>query len=209
MARLVAAFGALAIFGALGIQLGLLIANFRQEGGTALEGVWRFVGYFTVLTNILVALVLARAALRPEARNGLNAQAIELTATVAILFVGVVYNVLLAPLWNPQGLQKLADLALHNAAPLFMLAFWLLRPHGQITWRAALTAAAWPLGYVVYAMARGALDGFYAYYFLDPTQAGLGDMAVNIGALTLAFVAGALLLTGVDAAMARRAKPSR
>ena len=52
-------------------------------------------------------------------------------------------------------------------------------------------------------------DEFYAYFFLDPTQAGLGDMAVNIGALTLAFVAGALLLTGVDAAMARRAKPSR
>jgi hypothetical protein len=59
-----------------------------------------------------------------------------------------------------------------------------------------LTAALSPLGYLAYAMARGAADGWYAYWFLDPSRLSPADMAVSIAALLAAFclIAAALIL---------------
>ena len=42
---------------ALILQLILLIRLIQSQGATLLEAVWRFVGYFTILTNIAAAVV--------------------------------------------------------------------------------------------------------------------------------------------------------
>lgn len=204
-ARAAAIVGTIAGAVGLGLQYFLIVRDMGAEGASPLEATWRYFAYFTILTNTFVTLVMARAALRPASRVGLNAPRVELMATVSILFVFAVYNLLLASRWDPQGTQKVADVIVHQVVPLTMALFWLLRPHGGLTWRGALFCALWPTAYTVYALVRGQLDGFYAYYFMDPSAMSWGALALNVAGLCAAFVAFAFVLVGVDHLLAKRA----
>lgn len=204
LARPLAAAGALIGLFGLVLQYILLYGDMAADGASPLAVAWRYFVYFTLLTNTFVTLVMARAALQPSARNGLNAPRVELMAATSILFVCIVYNLLLASRWDPQGWQKAADVIVHNVVPAVFVAFWFVRSHGALDWRDAAFAALWPLGYAVYGLTRGAVDGFYPYFFMDPTAAAYGRIAINLVALVIAFLIGALLLVGISRALARR-----
>lgn len=203
-ARLIAAVGALVGAGGLVLQFAVLYGAMTADGATAIEAAWRYFAYFTILTNSFVTLVMSRAALAPQASDGLNTPRVELMAVTSILFVCVVYNLLLAPLWDPQGWQKIADVTVHQVVPALFALFWLMRPHRGLSWRDAGFAALWPAGYAAYGLARGALDGFYPYFFIDPTALAWTQVAANLAGLMAAFVVGAILLVGVARTLARQ-----
>lgn len=203
-ARLAACVGALIGACGLGLQYVLQFSDLTSQGATPLEATWRYLSYFTILTNAFVTLVMARAAMRPDDLTGLNAPRVELMAVTSIVFVGVVYNLLLASQWNPQGWHLAANVIVHHVMPVWFVVFWLLRPHGALQWKDALFAALWPAAYTVYGLGRGAFDGFYPYFFLDPTRASWGAVALNLLGLVLAFVLGALAFIALGRLIGRR-----
>ncbi|MDX2273885.1 MAG: Pr6Pr family membrane protein [Hyphomonadaceae bacterium] len=205
LSRALAALGALAGAVGLVLQAMLMLGDMESNGGSVLAVFWRFFGYFTLLTNTLVTLLWLRAVFDPV-RNSEAVATSEAMGATAILFVGSVYHLLLAPRWDPQGLQLLADILLHSVTPILFALFWLARPHGQLKWRDAFICALWPLAYAAYALTRGAFDGWYAYYFMDPTQMSTPELIASISALSGAFVIGALILVALDKALGRRAK---
>jgi hypothetical protein len=208
-ARAAAIFGALiGIFG-LVLLFVLLYGSMTNEGATALEASWRYFAYFTILTNTFVTVVMVRSALLPNSAVGVNAPRVELMAVTSILFVCMVYNLLLASRWDPQGWQKLADVIVHNVVPLVFALYWLLRPHGGLKWSDAAFAALWPLAYAIYGLARGALDGFYPYFFMDPTALSWTQIAINLVGLVIAFAVGALVLIATSRALGRAARSDR
>ena len=187
---LVAAFGALLGWAALALQLVLTLTTI---GGTALDGIWRYLGYFTVIANLFASAVLTLAVLdRRKPR-------LEFAAATAMVLVGIVYSLLLRETWDPRGWQKIADVALHDAMPAVIALFWLLRPHGGLRWKDVWFCVILPLGYFVYALARGAADGWYPYAFMDIGQFGAGVVAVNCAIMGAAFVVMASLLKLLDA----------
>ena len=200
-ARTIAAITALVAWTALGLQLMLIVGNLTGVGHSTAFAIWRFVGYFTILTNLGMAIVASAMALRPE--SALAGPRTRLAAASAMALVGIVYSLALRHIWNPTGWQKIADHALHDATPLLFLVAWLLFPHGNLRWRDSLWAAAPAFAYWVYALARGAVDGWFAYYFLDPTQLPWVILLSNVGLLLTAFIAAGLLLTAADRAMGR------
>lgn len=208
MVRAAAALGALIGGFGLALQYVLLFNDMTAQGASALDVTWRYFVYFTLLTNTFVTLVMARAALRPERLDGLNAPRVELMAATSIAFVGIVYNLLLASRWDPQGWQKVADVIVHNVVPIWVLVFWLLRPHGSLKWSHAAFAALWPAAYAVYGLTRGAFDGFYPYFFLDPTALSITQIALNLLGLVVAFVLGALLLVALSRVLDRSRSPA-
>jgi hypothetical protein len=195
--RIMALLGAGICITALALQLALMLSFVHDRGGGTLTGLWRFLGFFTNVTNILAALVLAHAALRPRIRTGLGAPWVEAMATASIIMAGILNAVLLSH-FNPQGLRKLADLGLHEIAPFAVTLFWLLRPHGGLGLKDALLGMSWPSIYCAYALLRGAADGWYPYYFLDPAMLGLNGLALSVLGLGIAFLAASLALIGVD-----------
>lgn len=203
--RLLPAVTALVAWGALALQLVLIMRTMTGAGATTAEAIWRFLGYFTVLTNLLVAVVASAMALKPHSR--LASPPVRLAAAAAIVLVGAVYSVALRALWSPVGLQAVADHALHDATPLLFAVTWLAAPHPRLRWRAALWATPWPLTYAAYALVRGAADGWYAYWFLDPSKLSPGQMATNVVLLTAVTVAIALLLVALDRALGRSRRP--
>jgi hypothetical protein len=127
----------------------------------------------------------------------------EFMAVTAMILVGIVYAQLLRASWNPQGLQKLADIALHDVQPVLVALFWLWRPHGRLGLRDAAAALALPLAFCLYALARGAAEGWYPYPFLDVARIGAGAVARNCAGIAIGFLAMALLLLGLDRLLGR------
>lgn len=190
--QIFAAAGAIAGWSALLLQLTLTLTLMRARDGTVLDGLWRYFGYFTVIANIFAAFVLTCAALRQNWRRG------EFAAVTAMILVGIVYSLLLRETWDPQGWQKVADIVMHDAMPLIVTIFWLLRPHGDLRGSDIAATAILPLGYCVYAMTRGAFDNWYPYPFLDAGNLGAGAVALNCVGLGLAFLVMAFLLSRLD-----------
>lgn len=196
-ARLVAAV--LALVGWAGLVLQFLI--FESRVGIGLAS-WRFVGFFTVLSNIGIALIATAIALGQA--NRLTSARARLMGLTAVVTVGFVYSLLLRSLWNPTGLQKLADAALHDWTPILFAALWALMPHGELKWSDMKWALTPPAAYLTYALTRGAFDGWYPYYFLNPTLQTPVELALGIfGTLFIfAIVAGSAI--AVDIRMSER-----
>jgi hypothetical protein len=202
-ARIAAAAVALIAWAALALQFVLFVELTARQGHGLAFASWRYIGYFTILINFLVAIVASAMALRPAGH--LAGPRARLMSASAIALVGIVYSIALRHIWSPTGWQKVADHALHDATPVLFLAAWLLFPHGGLRWRDGLWAAVPPLAYCIYALARGATDGWYAYYFLDPKQLPWPILLSNMSLLLAAFIAAGLLLVGADRLLARRA----
>lgn len=192
---------------ALVLQLYLILTSRWQAEKSLLGGVDIFFSYFTVLTNILVAVVLTFAAttgdsalrrffLRPSIQSGVAA---------AIVLVGLAYNLLLRHIWNPQGWQWVADELLHDVMPvLFVIYWWFCVPKGFLRWSNVWPWLIYPLVYFIYTLARGHLIDSYPYPFLEVDRLGYSQVLGNAVMLLLGFVVVSLMLIAVDRVKGKR-----
>jgi hypothetical protein len=189
--RIVAAIAGLVGWAGLALQLVLIVRNLGPA-----TGLWRFVGFFTVLTNIGAATVATAIALGTS--RGLGGARARLMAATSIITVGIVYSVALRALWSPTGLQKVADIALHDATPLLWLLLWVVDRTWRVHWRELGWALLPPALYAAYALARGAIDGWYAYWFLNPAEQSIGQLSAAIVVMICGIGAVAAALVGLD-----------
>ncbi len=158
--RIYAAVGALLGWFALTLQLYLMLAQSPPSGAALLDAVITFISFFTILTNLLVAVVFTAVVFRPQTAWGqwLCSPSVQGGTAVFIAIVGIVYQLLLRQLWNPQGAQWLADVLLHSIIPVGYVVYWLLfAPRAGLSWKHAVTWLVYPGVYLVYILARGAV----------------------------------------------------
>jgi hypothetical protein len=85
---------------------------------------------------------------------------------------------------------------------------WILDPpQSRLAVRDALLWLVYPIAWAVLTVARGAVDGWYPYPFLDPANGGYGQVAITIVAITAGFVALASITVAIGNAR-RRAEPT-
>ncbi|PSR17342.1 hypothetical protein C8255_13150 [filamentous cyanobacterium CCP3] len=181
----------------LSVQLG--IAN----GNGVLGGVVAYFSYFTILTNGLVAIALTAAALpdstTPTWLAFFRRPGVVTAIAASIIVVGSVYFLILRHIWEPQGLQWLADVLLHYVMPpLFWVYWWWAVPKQALHPTAITRWMAYPLGYAVYALGIGAIRGRYPYPFIDVIALGYPRVLVNSAAILAVFglVCLAMILLG-------------
>ena len=92
----------------------------------------------------------------------------------------------------------MAGHALHDATPVLFLLTWFFAAHGQLQWRSAVWAVVPGFVYFIYALVRGAADGWYAYWFFDPASLPPAQMATNVAMLLLVVLCADLGLVGFD-----------
>lgn len=195
LARLAALTIALIAWVGLATQLQASVALTGALG----EAIWVMLRYFTVLTNLLVAITFTSLALgrcvTPFALGG---------ATLAILLVGIVFAVLLNGLVELSGGARLADFLLHRVTPLLVPLYWLaFAPKGGLRRHDPLLWALYPLAYFLYALARGAVEGRYAYPFMDVGRLGWPQTGLNALVMAAGFLLAGLALYWLDKRMAR------
>ena len=173
-----------------------------KPGAPFIEATVRYFSFFTILTNILVALALTLPWLaRPSVRTAI---------LTYIIIVAVIYHYLLAKLWNPQGWQLLADTIEHVVTPSLYVIDWVLFvPKGTVRWKSAFVWLIYPLVYAVYSLIHGAVTGFYPYPFINVGEFGYDKIVLNMGVLVLVFFGLGLALIGIDRRMGRNNDTAR
>jgi hypothetical protein len=196
--RIYAAVGALLGWFALALQLYLMLV--QAPGPERLGAVITFFSFFTILTNILTALVFTAVALQPKEGWGqwLRRPSVQAATAVYIAIVGMVYQLLLRRLWNPQGAQWVADVLLHSILPVGYVLYWLLfAPRAGLSWRDAVTWLTYPGVYLVYILARGAVSGLYPYPFVDVKVLGYAGVLARSAGFLVVFLGMGLLVVAV------------
>jgi hypothetical protein len=194
------------VWAALALQLLITTSQTVANGSGLAYGIGLYFSFFTILTNTLAALTVTLPALAPRSAAGrFFARAVTATGvTAAIVMVGLVYVTLLRQVWEPQGAQLVADIALHYASPvLFATYWWTGVDKRDLSWRDLPWYLAYPLLYLGYALVRGALVGHYPYHFIDAGLLSYGAVAINAVGLTVVFVIVAALFTWLGRLQAR------
>lgn len=207
--RIYAAIGACLGWFALLLQLYLMLVQSPAHGAARLGTVIAFFSFFTVLTNLFVALVFTAVGFRPAGPWGqfLRRPAVQASAVVYIAVVGVVYWQFLKHLWDPQGAQWLADTLLHTWLPLGYVLYWFVfAPRDGLRWTDAVVWLAYPGVYLIYILARGAASGLYPYPFIDVGDLGYGTVFVHAALLLLVFLGLGLTIVGVGRRMGTRGR---
>ena len=183
-------FAIIAIVGwfAVVLQLYLIIIN---RVVSLSETIVRFFSFFTIQTNILVAVCFTFLWLKPKSKWGLffskpkNTTAITLYITI----VGLVYNAILRFLWAPTGSQKVVDELLHLVIPILVLLYWILFvPKKTLEFKDIFPWLIFPALYLVYTLIRGAFFSFYPYPFIDVILLGYNKVLINSFFMLLAFL---------------------
>ena len=182
---------------ALIAQFYLIILN---RTVSVVETVIRYFSFFTILTNLLVALCFTFLLLNPKSKLGIFFSRItSLTAiTVYLLVVGMVYNLILRFLWAPKGLQLIVDELLHTVIPLLCVIFWWIYVRSKaLKWKDAYPWLIYPLVYIFIILIRGAASGYYPYPFIDVNTIGYTKVFVNSGILAVCFLGISLLFIAI------------
>ncbi|MBC3495145.1 Pr6Pr family membrane protein [Pseudomonas sp. SWRI100] len=185
----------------LAVQVYLVLLARWQEQASLIGGLVNVFGYFTVLTNTLVATVLSYAAFGREgsARRFFLLPSVSSAVAASIVLVALAYSVLLRHLWQPEGWQWLADELLHDVMPaLFVLYWWCAVPKGHLRLWHLAGWALYPVGYFAYALWRGSEIGVYAYPFIDVASLGYGRVMLNALGVLAGFWGIGLVLLGLD-----------
>lgn len=194
---------------ALALQLYLIIVVNIAEGTGWLTAVGRYVSFFTILSNIAVMLVLSAPLWPAPLQMWLRRATVRGAVAAYIATVGITYSLLLRQLWNPQGPQKVADIALHDIVPVLYVVFWIacLRT-GTLRWRDALAWLPFPLAYLVYSLVRGPFAEWYPYPFIDVGQHGYQRVLINATTITVAFALLGLVVIAIDRVRVGRSGPT-
>lgn len=206
IARSCAAVIALIAWAALALQYALLIAMTSADIGPLLATL-RFFSFFTVLSNLLVALTTTSAFVAPSSAAGewLSQPRVRGAAALCIAITCAVYFFVLASTWAPQGAQLVADLTLHYVVPALYVLWWTVCvAHPRLVWRDALRWMMVPLAFLIWTLARGAWLHEYPYPFVDVDALGLATVARNACGLGLLFFAVGLLFIALDRRFQRK-----
>jgi hypothetical protein len=164
----------------------------------------RFLCYFTIQSNVLVAVTSLLLA-RDPGRDGRTWRAVRLAAVLGIAITAVVHFVLLRPLLDLDGLDALADTLLHKVVPVLAVGAWVgWGPRPRIDRRTILLALVWPVAWLTFTLVVRQVTGWVPYPFLDADENGWDAVVVSCLAVTALFVVAALGASTLD----RRMRPA-
>ncbi|WP_072953067.1 Pr6Pr family membrane protein [Chryseobacterium arachidis] len=167
---------------------------------TFLEMTIQFFSYFTILTNIIVAVYFT-------SQLGKNPQQIEnsgtlMAITIYILMVGLIYQVVLRSTWNPTGMQRVVDELLHAIIPAFVLLYWIfIGNKNNLNYKQIPRWAVYPLMYLFYILIRGHFSGFYPYPFVDVFTIGYSQVLINAFLILIFFTGLSMLFIRIGKAL--------
>ena len=161
-----------------------------RGAAASLELLIRFFSYFTIDSNLLIALCGTFILCFPQTKIGrfFAAPSTKTAITIYITVVMLIYNVVLRFLWVLQGWSVVANELLHVIVPLMFLVYWIyFVPKHKLRWSNIWLWLLYPLLYTVFALIRGSFADFYPYPFLNITKFGISRVFINCIAITFLF----------------------
>lgn len=183
----------------------IVLLNHSQAEIT--ESTVRFFSYFTILTNIIVAIFATAQWFAKLPNKGFFGSANTQTAiTMYITVVGIVFNLVLRSLLKEGGIQSFLSDILHCLTPLLMIIYWWKFTDGQkLTYKCIPLWLLYPALYAIYILLRGPFATWYPYPFMNVIELGYPKVLLNSGILVLVFLFFSLLFVRLGK---RKPKPT-
>jgi hypothetical protein len=155
-------------------------------------------GSFTVLSNILAAMMLLALAMRPAFDDSTGFASFRGAVTVYMAVTALLSVAhLLFPGIIPDATEPWVDWTLRLVGPLAVVADWVIHPPTPpIAATATLIWTLPPVLYLGFALVRGAIVDDYPYSFLDPGETG--------GQVSVAIWSGAAIIVTLGVSLAIR-----
>ncbi len=189
----------IALLGAVlyGLTLSIFYPEFTIEGLPSLA-------YFTIQSNILVALFLVYALISPRSDQLHNIFRGSVLLPIAI--TGLVFHLFLVPYYPElfgDGVAFRHHLT-HTIVPFGFFLDWLFfDKKGQLYIGYLKYWLIYPALYWLFSMARGSFVGAYPYFFMDPGILKIGSIMLWLFSLLVIFTVISGLLVLLDRALQR------
>jgi hypothetical protein len=200
------AFGVVRVVVAI-VGIVALVGDFRYILGFSSFSTANYFTYFTNQSNAAGVVVLALGAwlsFRRVTDPGWLMTARMLTATFTIIS-GIVFGLIVSQAgdYNYRIVVPWSSQLLHFWIPSYVIIDWIFAPgRSPIPWRRVWLVLIYPVVWGGFTMWRGAIVGWYPYFFLDPGQvSGPLEFAAYSGAILLVIVG---LASGLIALTRRR-----
>lgn len=146
-------------------------------------------GSFTVLANILAAMMLLALAIRPALDTSTGFAPVRGAVTVYMAVTALLFMAQLTfPGLAPETTEPWVDWTLRLVGPLAVVIDWVIHPPaGAIPMTNSVIWTLPLLLYIGFALVRGAITDNYPYPFLDPGETG-GHASVAIWSGTAVIV---------------------
>ena len=157
--------------------------------------------YFTILSNLLVALSLTFSTFLNGTKLGNFFPILSVKTAIAlyIFVVFVVYNIVLRGIWKPTGWQLFLDNMLHVVIPISYILYWIFFVKKQkLRWKHGFFWLIFPLIYLIYSLIRGAIVHWYPYPILDAQKLGYEQVSINIVLMLFVFLASGSALIAIN-----------
>ncbi len=151
------------------------------------EQVRRYLSYFTIQSNLLVAIAMFMVI---TGRTGTQLfRVVRLTSLIGITVTGVVAAVALPPSPNYTTANLICDRLLHIVVPVLTFIGWIaFGPRGFVTRGDLLPSLIWPVAWLVATLGLGPITHWYPYPFLNVDSIGWGRVLVNCAGIAVLFL---------------------
>jgi hypothetical protein len=188
------------------VALALLGSVAWQVTDRVINDVFRpaeYFAYFSIVSAILVGVIMLVSGIAtirgiPESRR---MALLRISAVTSMLVVAIVYHALLensAP--DPRDVgyawPVLPNLVIHTYAPILVAIDYLfVHRREPLRLRQAFWVVVYPLTWLAFSIVRGLSDGWWPYWFIDPSgPGGVGSMLAYVLAISVFFIVLALVL---------------
>lgn len=176
-----------------------IVAQWLVSSTTPQYSPWNFFGYFTIQSNVFVAVAFAVALVASARRKraDLGVSLLRGAATVYIATTGIVYNTLLINVDVSTSVQWSNDV-LHKVMPVWVVLDWLLfSDRARLRLRHVWWFLIYPAVWLVVVLIRGATDGWVPYPFLSPSL-GYGVVALYCLGIAVFIALMGILVIGMS-----------
>ena len=151
--------------------------------------------YFTITSCLLtgVSLTLSGLSVLQNREETKFLTLFRLTMAASMVIVGVIYNALLTDAAiDPRDVgydwPVIPNLIMHTYMPILVFLEWLItRTTFKLDLKSAFWVLVYPLTWLAFAITRGYVSGWWAYWFIDP-QYGYATMVQWILTIAAFFV---------------------
>ena len=149
--------------------LGVAIDMSGQKG---LISALKLLNFFTIQSNLLVFIIMFLVVVNRFSKKSQPGYLIALSGGSAlwIIMTGIIFHFMLSGVYQPQGIQRFSNIILHYLTPSLMTIYYFAFMDVKvINTKYPIYWTGYPLIYGVASLIRGLFDGFYPYWFFNPT----------------------------------------
>jgi len=209
----------------LAIAIAITISITWQISSRVVAGFWRpeeYFSYVTIQMCILTALICFVTAWQTfvSKKDAKWVTIARFCVVTYMVIVGLVYNLMLRNVptspdaWDyAYEWPVIPNEILHVWAPIFLLIEWLMvAGSSRIRYKQVMWLWLYALAWASFTMIRGYSDGWWPYWFLNPTDPainGFGGQAIYLGAILSFMVVVGVVLIFLEQLMLRITKRAR